>query len=261
MTYIYKTDSLISIINNITMTEESVDNFINETTWKSILENRNKNNGVISKSIEENKNKSTIIEILNKLNNNNYDACCNELYKIHFDEYSNFNELVMLIFDKIKNTIKSNKKILSNLCYDLRNMYYIVEGSKTYFEDLLLNYAKKDYEYIMENYNKENSDRILSCLTNLYISSFLNVDIIQMIFEDLKKIITFDETLTNFSNVENKIDMLCFLLNELLEDDKIIFIINDMFSFLESEIKKYGKNITMKTKIKVLNIIDSKKSK
>ena len=52
--------------------------------------------------------------------------------------------------------------------------------------------------------------------------------------------------------------MTCYLLDEITIDEKIEFIINNMIELLKTLPNLYGKSISTKFKIKIMNTIDNR---
>ena len=92
------------------------------------------------------------------------------------------------------------------------------------------------------------------------------MNIINIIIDDLKKEIEYNEETFNKENVENKIDMSCYLLDEITIDEKIEFISaakpgfinNNMIELLKTLPNLYGKRISTKFKIKIMNTIENR---
>ena len=256
---VFDSNELLKTIDLVETTNEIIMNYLENNTWELMQEKKNKNNGVLKKSIEENVNKSIIIEALNTINNNNFDNSVNNIKNLTFNNIEEFKELVVLVFNKLKSTIKGNKIFIARLCYNIKDMYYVDEdNNKKTFENLLRSYTKFEYDNIMKNYEQEQSHRILSAIVYLYQSSFFDLNIINIIIDDLKKEIEYNEETFNKENVENKIDMSCYLLDEITIDEKIEFIINNMIELLKTLPDLYGKSISTKFKIKIMNTVENR---
>jgi hypothetical protein len=259
MSIMYNIESLVNVLESVGKENSIVSDFLEKTTWESILNERNKNNGILLKTINENKNKSIITGILNKLSDINFKNCVDEVFSLKFINVDDFMEIIYIIIDKLVNTkIVSTKKILSSLCFEIRDLHLNFNDRVFYFENILLDEIKKNYDSLLIDYDKDKSENILSTISNLYSIELINLDIIQSIFKDLKKIIEFNETKTNFENVENSISMMCFFIDNIKLDDHYKFVVADIHNFLKEQQKLYGKNISMKIKVKILNTIDKK---
>lgn len=256
---VFDSNELLKTIDMVETTNEIITNYLDNNTWELMQEKKNKNNGVLKKSIEDNVNKSVIMEALNTLNNNNFDNSVNNIKSLTFNNIEDFKELVVLVFNKLKSTIKANKMFIARLCYSIKDMYYIDDNNnKKTFENLLRDYTKFEYDNIMKEYDQDKSNKILSAIVYLYQSSFFDLNIINIIIDDLKKEIEYNEETFNKENVENKIDMSCYLLDEITIDEKIEFIINNMIELLKTLSNLYGKSISTKFKIKIMNTIDNR---
>jgi len=256
---VFDSNELLKTIDMVETTNDIIINYLDNNTWELMQEKKNKNNGVLKKSIKDNVNKSVIMEALNTLNNNNFDNSVNNIKSLTFNNIEEFKELVVLVFNKLKSTIKANKIFIARLCYSIKNMYFIDENNdKKTFENLLREYTKFEYDNIMKEYEQDKSHKILSAIVYLYQSSFFNLNIINIIITDLKKEIEYNEEIFNKENVENKIDMSCYLLDEITIDEKIEFIINNMIELLKTLPKLYGKSISTKFKIKIMNTVDNR---
>jgi hypothetical protein len=234
---VFDSNELLKTIDMVETTNEIITNYLDNNTWELMQEKKNKNNGVLKKSIEDNVNKSVIMESLNTLNNNNFDNSVNNIKSLRFNNIEEFKELVVLVFNKLKSTIKANKMFIARL---------------------LREYTKFEYDNIMKEYNQDKSNKILSAIVYLYQSSFFDLNIINIIIDDLKKEIEYNEETFNKENVENKIDMSCYLLDEITIDEKIEFIINNMIELLKTLPNLYGKSISTKFKIKIMNTIENR---
>ena len=256
---VFDSNELLKTIDLVETNNEIIMNYLDNNTWELMQEKKNKNNGVLKKSIEENVNKSVIMEALNTLNNNNFDNSVNNIKSLTFNNIEEFKELVVLVFNKLKSTIKANKMFIARLCYSIKDMYYIDDNNnKKIFENLLRDYTKFEYDNIMKEYDQDKSNKILSAIVYLYQSSFFDLNIINIIIDDLKKEIEYNEETFNKENVENKIDMSCYLLDEITIDEKIEFIINNMIELLKTLSNLYGKSISTKFKIKIMNTIENR---
>ena len=199
------------------------------------------------------------MEALNTLNNNNFDNSVNNIKSLTFNNIEEFKELVVLVFNKLKSTIKANKMFIARLCCNIKDMYYIDnDNNKKTFENLLRDYTKFEYDNIMKEYEQDKSNKILSAIVYLYQSLFFDLNIINIIIDDLKKVIEYNEETFNKENVENKIDMTCYLLDEITIDEKIEFIINNMIKLLKTLPNLYGKRISTKFKIKIMNTVENR---
>jgi len=255
----FDSNELSKAIDMVETNNEIIMNYLNNNTWELMQEKKNKNNGVLKKSIVDNVNKSVIMESLNTLNNNNFDNSVNNIKSLTFNNIEEFKELVVLVFNKLKSTIKANKMFIARLCYSIKDMYYIDDdNNKKTFENLLRDYTKFEYDNIMKEYEQDKSNKILSAIVYLYQSSFFDLNIINIIIDDLKKDIEYNEETFNKANVENKIDMSCHLLNEITIDEKIEFIVNNMIELLKTLPKLYGKTISTKFKIKIMNTVENR---
>lgn len=256
---VFDSNELLKTIDMVETTNDIITNYLDNNTWELMQEKKNKNNGVLKKSIEDNVNKSVIMEALNTLNNNNFDNSVNNIKSLTFNNIEDFKELVVLVFNKLKSTIKANKMFIARLCYSIKDMYYIDDNNNTKtFENLLRDYTKFEYDNIMKEYDQDKSNKILSAIVYLYQSSFFDLNIINIIIDDLKKEIEYNEETFNKENVENKIDMSCYLLDEITIDEKIEFIINNMIELLKTLSNLYGKSISTKFKIKIMNTIENR---
>jgi len=256
---VFDSNELLKTIDMVETTNAIITNYLENNTWELMQEKKNKNNGVLKKSIEDNVNKSVIMEALNTLNNNNFDNSVNNIKSLTFNNIEDFKELVVLVFNKLKSTIKANKMFIARLCYSIKDMYYIDnDNNKKIFENLLRDYTKFEYDNIMKEYDQDKSNKILSAIVYLYQSSFFDLNIINIIIDDLKKEIEYNEETFNKENVENKIDMSCYLLDEITIDEKIEFIINNMIELLKTLPNLYGKSISTKFKIKIMNTIENR---
>ena len=259
MSIMYNIETLVNVLESVGKENSIVSEYLEKTTWESILSERNKNNGILLKTINENKNKSIITGILNKMSDINFKNCVDEVFSLKFINIDDFMEIIHIIIDKLVNTkIVSTKKILSSLCFEIRDLHLNFNDRVFYFENILLDEIKKNYDSLLINYDKDKSENILSTISNLYSIELINLDIIQSIFKDLKKIIEFNETKTNFENVENSISMMCFFIDNIKLNEHYKFVIIDIHNFLKEQEKLYGKNISMKIKVKILNTIDKK---
>ena len=259
MSIMYNIETLVNVLESVNKENSIVSEYLEKTTWESILNDRNKNNGILLKTINENKNKSIITCILNKVSNINLKNCVDEVFSLKFINVDEFMEIIYIIIDKFVTTkILSTKKILSLLCFEIRDLHLNFNDRVFYFENILLDEIKKIYEALLINYDKDKSENILSTISNLYSTELINLDIIQSIFKDLKKIIEFNETKTNFENVENSISMMCFFIDNLKLNEHYKFVITDIYNFLKEQKKLYDKNISMQIKMKILNTIEKK---
>jgi len=190
---VFDSNELLKTIDMVETTNEIITNYLDNNTWELMQEKKNKNNGVLKKSIKDNVNKSVIMEALNTLNNNNFDNSVNNIKSLTFNNIEEFKELVVLVFNKLKSTIKANKIFIARLCYSIKNMYFIDENNdKKTFENLLREYTKFEYDNIMKEYEQDKSHKILSAIVYLYQSSFFNLNIINIIITDLKKEIEYN---------------------------------------------------------------------
>jgi hypothetical protein len=259
MSVMYNIESLVGVLESVGKVNSHVSEFLEKTTWESILNERNKNNGILLKTINENKNKSIITGILNKLSDINFKNCVDEIFNLKFINIDDFYEIINIIIDKLVNTkIISTKKLLSNLCFEIRDLKLNFNDKVYYFENILLDDIKKNYDLLLIKYDKDKSENILSTISNLYSSELINLDIIQSILKDLKKIIEFNETKTDFETIENSFSMMCFFIDNLKLSEHYKFVITDIHNFLKEQETLYKKNISMKIKVKILNTIDKK---
>ena len=113
MSIMYNIETLVNVLESVNKENSIVSEYLEKTTWESILNDRNKNNGILLKTINENKNKSIITGILNKLSDINFKNCVDEVFSLKFNNYDDFMEIVNIIIDKLVNTkIVSTKKLL-----------------------------------------------------------------------------------------------------------------------------------------------------
>lgn len=256
---VFDSNELLKTIDKVETTNNIINEYLDNNTWELMQEKKNKNNGVLKKSILENVNKSVIMEALNTLNNNNFNISVNNIMCLTFNNIDEFKELVVLVFNKLKSTIKANKIFIARLCYSIKDIYYVdSDNNKKTFENLLIGYTKFEYDNIIKDYEQDKAHKILSAIVYLYQSSFFNLNIINIIINDLKKGIEYNEETFNKENVENNIDMTCYLLDEITVDEKIEFIINNMINLLKTLPNLYGKRISTKFKIKIMNTVDNR---
>ena len=165
---VFDSNELLKTIDMVETTNEIITNYLDNNTWELMQEKKNKNNGVLKKSIEDNVNKSVIMEALNTLNNNNFDNSVNNIKSLTFNNIEDFKELVVLVFNKLKSTIKANKMFIARLCYSIKDMYYIDnDNNKKIFENLVRDYTKFEYDNIMKEYDQDKSNKILSAIVYL----------------------------------------------------------------------------------------------
>lgn len=255
MNVIYDINDVFKVINKEKNNNIIVLDYLENNNWELMMEKKNKNNGILKKSIETNQNKSIITETLNTLNNKNFDESLNTIQNLTFNDINEFEIFVLMFFNKLKKTIKSNKLCISKFCSKIKTLYFINKNEKIFFENILKNHIKNDYDEVMNNFDKDKSNEILSCIAYLYQASFIDLNIMNIIFNDFKNAIEYNEKKTNYKDIENKIDMICYFLNELHIDEKIEFLVNDMKTFLTTQSKNYEKKISLKTEMKILNII------
>ena len=156
---VYIIEDLIQNLDEVKTVNMEVDSFFETFTFEQVTNRKNeKNNSVniFKNNISENEIKSSIIKILNKLNQNNIEKSATDIKNIDFSTYDDYKELVFQCINKIKNTNEQMRYYVGSLCSHLHYLFNNSDKKKVNFEELLLSTTRVEYiEFIKFDIQKK----------------------------------------------------------------------------------------------------------
>lgn len=271
---VYNIDELITEMNTVINKNEDVLNFFRTFSFATSIINHNaakENSAYIFKNvIKEDTIKSKIIQLLNKLNQQNINKIISMIREIVFQTYDDILELVNQCIQKIKRDNNIIRPLVASLCYELLSTYFVtLDKEKIYFRKLFFTIIKENYmsslDFNNSEWSKEKAEKVMILLGTCYNSKIIDNTIMISIINDLKNKINFieDNTVEYYDSVEKTIYLLSYLISSIIFDENTNTFSSDLIEYLEKTIELYKpyKYISKKSRLMCQNIIfDLKRS-
>ena len=264
---IYNINHLITELNLVDDKNENVIDFFNTFSFTSIVNHNNakENSAYIFKNvIKEDSIKSKIIQLLNKLNQQNINKIITMIREIIFQTHDDILELVNQCIQKIKRDNNIIRPLVATLCYELLSTYFVtLNKEKIYFRKLFFTAIKENYvsslDFNNSEWSKEKAEKVMILLGTCYNSKIIDNNIMTSIINDLKNKINFieDGTLEYYESVEKSIYLLSYLISSIILDENTNIFSSDLVKYLEQTIELYKphKYINKKSRLLCQNII------
>lgn len=259
---VYHTDQLIDKLNEIPEISTDVTTFFNNFSFSSITNhNIAKNNStyVFKNAIKEDTIKSKIIQLLNKLNQQNLTKIINMIREIVFTTQEELNELVYQCIQKIKRDNDQIRPLVAALCWELLSTYFVTaEDEKIYFRKLLLSEVKKDYtdsvDYNSDNWSKDHSEKTMILIGSLFNGKIIDQNIMSTIISDFKKNIKFepDRSEEEYNHVEKSLQQLSCLISCIVLNEESKKVYQDLDIYLENQMTIYEDKKCISKKIRLV---------
>lgn len=279
---IFVVDDIYRELDNIETLNESVSTFLDTFTIEQIKNRKNEklnSVNVFKHNIIDNEIQSSIIKVLNRVNQNNIEKSAAEIKNINFTKMEDYQELVIQCLNKIKNTNEQMKYYIGLLFCNLICLFNNSDNKKVNIEDLLLKTTREEYLDFIKFDVKNNTDKnkkILIVISTLYEVKILDEKLISDIFDDFRNFIKYEPNKKNYEQIEIAIQYLCYFLSSLGFNNDLILKINNnndklkymerlqeililskhINVFLKNEILLYDKNISKKMVLTVENTIE-----
>ena len=263
----YNINHLITELNLVDDKNENVIDFFNTFSFTSIVNHNNakENSAYIFKNvIKEDSIKSKIIQLLNKLNQQNINKIITMIREIIFQTHDDILELVNQCIQKIKRDNNIIRPLVATLCYELLSTYFVtLNKEKIYFRKLFFTAIKENYvsslDFNNSEWSKEKAEKVMILLGTCYNSKIIDNTIMLSIINDLKNKINFSENNTSeyYDSVEKSIYLLSYLISSIIFDEKTNSFSSDLIEYLEKTIELYKphKYISKKSRLLCQNII------
>jgi len=251
----YKPNELLKYYENYKV-EGKLDNDIcNFYLHFKIKEDKPKNK-LNSENID---NKSTMMQLLNKLNDRTLNQALNKLRLLEINDISELDFLVNQCINKIKRENGQLKQVFAKLCWELQQNSYNVKNEKVVFRKLFLNKVKDEYTNIINfnntDWNKKEAEQVFVLLGLLYSHKIITEAIIENIILDLKQKIIYTETMNN-EYCERAIYLLISLITNIVDTSDKMFDELKLFLEEQQEIHKNQNKENQMISILIQNIIE-----
>ena len=260
--YSYNPTEITNLLNNIDDKSEDVVKFFNTFSFNTILNHNNaKDNSlnIFKNVMKEDTTKTKIVQLLNKLHNQNLDKIIQSFREISFQTIEELGELVFQIVNKIKRDSEQSRMLVMGLCLDFIGTYFInSNGDKIYFKVLLFNEIKNEYlssvDYDNDNWKKDRAEKSMILIGTLFNFKIMSVRIMSEIIEDFKKVINYnpDGLQEDYERTEKAIQILSHLISTLAGDDNFKNNFSDFDNYLEEQINIYEDKKCISKKIRLV---------
>ena len=256
---VYNINELLDEFSTITEKSQDVDIFFQNFSFNTIInQNIAKDNSafIFKNAIKEDTIKSKIIQLLNKLNQQNINKIIIMIREIIFQTTEDIIELVNQCIQKIKKDNNIIRPLVANLCYELLSTYFITSnGEKIFFRKIFLTNIKEEYissiNYDSDKWSKEKAEHVMILLGASYNSKIIDNSIMDSIINDFKNKIIYKEDITS-DIVEKSIYLLSFLISSIIVDENVHLLYKDLDIFLENQMAIYNLNNLISKKSRLI---------
>lgn len=267
MYQVYNTEELTKHLDNVQDNSEDVITFFKNFSFSTIVnQNLAKGNSayVFKNAIKEDTTKSKIIQLLNKLHQQNIGKITTMIREIIFQTQEEINELVNQCIQKIKKDNDMIRPLVATLCWELQLTYFTTSNKeKIYFRKLLLTEVKNDYEMSIkfnnDNWTKDKAEKTMLLIGTLFNAKIIESKILEKIIDDFKKNISFNENGSHddYEIVEKSIQLLSSLVSSIILNEESKKLYNNLDVFLEEQVNIYEdkKCISKKVRLICRNVI------
>lgn len=264
----YDHNELFNKLNEIDDVNEDVVNFIKTFSFVEINNlklSKTNSTYVFNSIIKEDTTKSKIINLLNKLSQNNLNKIITSIREIPFQTVDEINELINQLIIKIKKDNELNRSLTGQLCASFILLHFeTLDKNKISFREIFLKQIKKEYlesiNFSSNTWTKETSEKIMILLAALFnTKEILNNDILNSVINDLKNFIVYkkDQNEEYYMKVECSIQLLNVLVLTIKQNNDIKNIFLELINFLTEQMKIYEevKCITKKMRLICKNMM------
>jgi len=259
---IYNSEDLTKKLNSVTEYNDEIINFFNNFSFNTVVnQNLAKGNStyVFKNAIKEDTTKSKIVQLLNKLHQQNLSKITTMIREIIFQTQDEVNELISQCITKIKRDNDQIRPLVATLCFELLSTYFeTLNHEKIYFRKLLLKEVKLDYlrsiDYDNEEWTRDAAEKTMILVSTLYNSNIIETNIMASIINDFIKKIEYKENgqQEDYEKVEKSVQLLSYLISSVIMNEESIKLFLNIDKYLEDQMVIYEEKKCISKKIRLI---------
>lgn len=187
-------------------------------------------------------NKTTVIQLLNKLNDRNFNKTVGQLRTLEFDTIEELDYFVYQTIQKIKKEHGSLKILFSRLCWEIQQINYVINQTKFVFRKLFLDKIKQEYEATInfDSWDKKNAELSMNLIGILYSHKLITNEILDIVIKSLKTNVEYRENM-NYDICDKSLFLLMHLIQNIDDYSHIMF--TKLETFLKEQLAIYKDDV------------------